>query len=134
MKNKLTLILVFCMILILTSCENKVAEKLEGSWRLVSMETSGFTISGRELNDPVLTMTKEKKYMIFIDGKLEKGTWKAKGNEFYLIGDKVKDETSLKIDSLTDNTLIYHNKAGKDDVKVYYTKIHTEEEEEEEGH
>jgi|688.fasta_scaffold603971_2 hypothetical protein len=134
MKNKLTLILVFCVTLILTSCENKVAEKLEGSWRLVSMETSGFTISGRELNDPVLTMTKDNKYMIFIDGKLENGTWKAKGNEFFLIGDKGKEETALKIDSLTDNTLIYHNKAGKDDVKVYYTKIHSEEEEEEEGH
>ncbi len=117
---------------LLSSCENKVEEKLEGDWKLVSMETTGFVISGQQLNSPVLSLEKDKTYSIFIDGKLTKGKWKVKENAFYLLANENnKEESALIIDSLTDNTLIYHNKSGKSDVKVYYTKVENEEEGEE---
>ena len=136
MKNIQSIIIILLISAItLSSCENKVAKKLEGNWRLVSMETTGFVVTGQDLNNPVLTMAKDKTYSIFIDGKLTNGKWKVKDNDFYLIAsDNKEEETALQIDSLTDNTLIYHNKAGKADVKVYYTKIIKEEEEEGEEH
>ncbi len=132
-KSRIILAISVIAVLFFTSCENKVEKKLVGNWRLVSMETTGFVVSGQQLNNPVLSMAKDKTYSIFMDGKLTNGKWKANANDFYLIANETKEdeETALQIDSLTDNTLIYHNKNGKADVKVYYTKMINEEEGEE---
>ncbi|MEI6310880.1 MAG: hypothetical protein WCP57_01340 [Bacteroidota bacterium] len=130
-KYMLRFAMIMIGIIALSSCENKVEEKLEGDWKLVSMETTGFIISGQQLNSPVLSLEKDKTYSIFIDGKLTKGKWKVKDNAFYLLANDNKEESALILDSLTDNTLIYHNKSGKSDVKVYYTKVENEEEGEE---
>jgi len=129
-KYYVPLCMLLAAIFIFTSCENQVEEKLEGDWKMVTMETSSGSITyGRDIDNPVLSIEKNKTYTIFMNGRLIKGNWKVKDNSFYLMSDGSKDSPELQIDSLTDETLIYHNKAGIANVVVYYTKVENEEEE-----
>lgn len=124
-------ILVF-FALLLSSCENKQKQMLEGNWKMIWIKNGDMEVDARDLGSPVLSLEeKNDKYQMMTGTILEEGTWEAKKGALILTP-KAKDAITYSIDSMDKNTLIYHSEEGGSIVKVFYVRASSDGEEEEE--
>ncbi len=129
---KRILFIVVSAVLLLSSCENKQKEMLEGNWRMIWIQNGDMQVDARDLGSPVLSLEeKNDQYQMMTGTILEEGKWDSKKGTLILTP-KAKEAITYSIDSMDKNTLIYHSEAGGSIVKVFYVRASTDGEEEDE--
>ncbi len=118
--------------LLLSSCENKQKEMLEGKWKMIWIQNGDMQVDARDLGSPLLALEKKnEKYQMMSGTILEEGKWDSK-NGTLILTPKGKEAGTYSIDSMDKNTLIYHSEAGGSIVKVFYVRASTDGQEEDE--
>ena len=81
MRNKITVAGILLLTLLLVQCNRERKEKLEGIWRLRTLEINGTVISGTSLGDWKWEFNEEGGYLTDVAGAREKGSYTLKGNQ-----------------------------------------------------
>lgn len=85
MRNRIpALVVLLLSIACLTQCNHKQKEKLEGVWRLQSLEVNGTVIGGKSLGDWKWEFNEEGGYLTDVAGAREKGLYTLKGDKLTL--------------------------------------------------
>ena len=76
---KRILFIVVSAVLLLSSCENKQKEMLEGNWRMIWIQNGDMQVDARDLGSPVLSLEeKNDQYQMMSGTILEEGKWDSK--------------------------------------------------------
>lgn len=136
MKNKIpALLLLVLSICLLSQCNNKQKEKLEGVWRLQSLEVNGTVISGKSLGDWKWEFNEEGGYLTDVAGAREKGLYTLKGDKLTLksVTHEERPEQKLQIISLDSVELhLVSADTGSNKSSLNFIKIKARDYEEEE--
>jgi hypothetical protein len=117
--------------LLLSACENKEKELLDGSWKMIWMKNGEMQIDARDIGSPILSFNRHtNQYKMEMNTTLEKGDWKVNKTTLSLTPNGLPANL-FTIDSLDKNTLIYHADEKGNQVKVFYVRHQIEGEEEE---
>jgi len=128
MIRSLFILMLFAFML--SSCENKQKEMLEGNWKMIWIQNGDMQVDARDLGSPVLSLEeKNEKYQMMTGTILEEGKWDSKKGSLILTPN-AKDAITYRIDSMDKNTLIYHSEEGGSVVKVFYVRANGDGEEE----
>ena len=77
---------------------------------MASMTTGGITMTAEELANPRFEFKEDHDYLIVFGGKEEKGKWKLKKEKLIMedLSNQKNSTQELSIDSIGQNTLLYH--------------------------
>ncbi len=127
------LALLLTALYILTGCNSKQKDNLEGVWRLTNLEINGTNLNGASLGDWKWEFNEEGGYLTDVAGAREKGLYKLRGQTLKLksVTHKERPEQVLTIVSLDSvNMHLQTADTGANTSNLYFIKMKEREYEE----
>lgn len=101
------------LVVFLFAC-NQSQPDFVGSWRLDNIKVSGDIVAANDINNPTYTFGEDQIYEINVNGVVERGSWKLKGEYLILQNFKSHDvENKLKIVQSTPGHLEFSTGEGE---------------------